>query len=199
MSKLSEAVKHLKVLNIENDKWPHICEYVADKILNLEFNVYEYKNKIYLYIKNIDYTDYFMSSYKIAVELDLTAKTTCYTIIVSYAYKAKKLIDIFNKSNCCIKSFANLSNGNEHVDISELKLYISSIDDIIKVGENDNSLYTDEPTPKSINDKEEVVKALNAEIDKGFRKQDTRAPLGGSSLEEDIAFNDYLHKKVYKK
>ena len=198
MSKLSEAVKNLKVLSIEDDKWPHIYDFIADRILNLEFNVYEYKNKTYLCIKNTADVDDFISSYKMAVELDLNARTTCYTIIVSSPYKVKKLTDIFDKKNCCVKSVSKLSNENEYVDISELKLYISSID-VMKINENDTSLYTSEDTIKDINDKAEAVKALNAEIDKGFRKQDTRAPLGGSSLEEDIAFNDYLHKKVYRK
>ena len=65
--------------------------------------------------------------------------------------------------------------GDEFVDKGQLLFYIEkNLKDVFK---------------------EEKPSKLEKEIDNGFRKQDSRMPLGGETLENDIAFNEYLHRK----
>lgn len=104
-----------------------------------------------------------------------------YSIKVEIQPNAKTtayIITVEDDKNAQTYTVSNLKGTEEYVDIGELKTYIAS-----KVELSEKAR----------------TKKLHEEIDKGFRKQDSRAPLGGETLENDIAFNEYLHNKIYRK
>lgn len=113
-------------------------------------------------------------------KLVLREKYRDYEITVALQLDAKTTsyeVSATKNSNTDTLIVSNLEYGGEYVDIGELKYYIENT---------------------KVETKKKRVEKLNEEIDKGFRRQDTRAALGGETLENDIAFNEYLHRKAYR-
>lgn len=181
MSKLSEAVKQIEENTINEKDWDIIAERAADDILNLEFNYYVDRNRAVLLCKRL-YKEYY-----VVVSINIVSRTTSYTISVT-----KDRDDIYTLVK--FKDFTNLTGLNgEEVDIGELKTYLKSITPDGGTTEKVYETVSQTSTTKTLNKKAK----LNEEIDKGFRRQDSRAALGGETLENDIAFNEYLHRKTY--
>ena len=171
MSKLSDKVKEIKEREInKQNMWETIARVTAQNILDVNFDVYESPTS---YILKINET---FEGFHIYVRI-LKARTMSYDI---YASKDDPLLKtlIFNFESLnkdCVRSFTDLGVGDEFVDKGQLLFYIEkNLKDVFK---------------------EEKPSKLEKEIDNGFRKQDSRMPLGGETLENDIAFNEYLHRK----
>lgn len=180
MSKLSERCKELKAgeVKISKMQWENIATKCAEAILDLEFDVISYDGKFAVLAIRKPVKEHLIANVKIA----LSARTTPYEIWVSTDLRTHEELAAGKSESAVYAAQSNLSTADEEVDIGELKYYLEQTC-------KDNKKVE---TPKS--PVKPAVSKLNEEIDKGF-KNDRRAPLGGETLENDIAFNDYLHKK----
>ena len=183
MSKLSEACKNLKDLEetkISDLSWEAIAGEVAKDILDLKFDIIDFDGKSAVLGIRGEVKENLIAN----VKINFAARTTPYTIYVcTNHYTNKDLLNGKVDNTESQKTFTNLSTKLEEVDVGELKYYI----------EKSCNLPKKEETKKT-DDKAAAKKKLNEEIDNGY-KNDRRAPLGGETLENDIAFNDYLHRK----
>lgn len=180
MSKLSEKCKELKAgeVKISKMQWENIKAKCAQAILDLEFDVISYDDTFaVLAIKPTIYEHLIFN-----VRINIKSRTTPYEIWASTDFHTHEELAAGKSESAVYAAQSNLSTKDEEVDIGELKYYLEqTCKDSKKV-----------ETPKS--PVKPAVSKLNEEIDKGF-KNDKRAPLGGETLENDIAFNDYLHNK----
>lgn len=180
MSKLSEAVKTLQ----EEDKKKNIEEHFTtdenkaafmkalyEKISNVEFDVLQSPDAFYIEVYP------FMNFDKTLVVKIKKARTTYFEIgLFPNAKQAAYLVGKYP-----IVTDAIGSDEDGYVDIGELTYYCEkTAKDFLAAKEKSN---------------------LNKEIDEGFknprRRSDGngRASLGGETLEEDIAFNEWMHKR----
>lgn len=191
MSKLSDAVKEINKDNFSTVDWNFIEKIAAKAILNLEFIPYRYGDYIFMKIGESS-PEYNFSTF---VKINITARTTPYCIIVTKLWLKDLMIEMDTNpksSKFKAKDVSNLEYDGEQVDIGELKTYLNA--QTIESISNSYIFYNDSNATAN---KEKARSKLNEEIDKGFREQDARAALGGETLENDIAFNDYLHRKMY--
>lgn len=180
MSKLSEKCKELKngEIKISKMQWENIATKCAEAILDLEFDVVSYDDKFAVLAIRKPVKEHLIANVKIA----LSARTTPYEVWVSADNHTHEELAAGKSESAVYAAQSNLSTKDEEVDIGELKFYL-------------------ERTCKKEEKKVEPPKAttakskLNEEIDNGFKNNRGRAPLGGETLENDIAFNDYLHRK----
>jgi hypothetical protein len=179
LSKLSEAVKTLQDEDRKKDIEVHFSTTAEDrdafmkalyeKISNVEFNVYKSTDAFYIEV------DPFMNFDKALVVRIKRARTTSYEL--GLFNKERKSFYVLGKYPIFVDAIGNDDVG--YIDIGELIYYCEKI-------------ATEIPTEKS---------NLNKEIDEGFKnpKKRTdgsgRASLGGETLEEDIAFNEWMHKR----
>lgn len=179
MSKLSEKCKELKAgeVKISKMQWENIATKCAEAILDLEFDVISYDGKFAVLAIRNPVKEHLIANVKIA----LSARTTPYEIWVSTDFHTHEELAA-GKSESAVYVASNLSTKDEEVDIGELKYYLE------QTCKDNKKVETPKEPVKP------AVSKLNEEIDKGF-KNDRRAPLGGETLENDIAFNDYLHRK----
>ena len=179
MSKLSEKCKELKAgeVKISKMQWENIATKCAEAILDLEFDVISYDGKFSVLAIRNPVKEHLIANVKIA----LSARTTPYEIWVSTDFHTHEELAA-GKSESAVYVASNLSTKDEEVDIGELKYYLE------QTCKDNKKVETPKEPVKP------AVSKLNEEIDKGF-KNDRRAPLGGETLENDIAFNDYLHRK----
>lgn len=180
MSKLSEAVKILQ----EEDKKKNIEEHFTtdenkatfmkalyEKISNVEFDVLQSPDAFYIEVYP------FMNFDKTLVVRIKKARTTSFEI--GLFTNGKQAAYLVGKYPIVTDAVGNDEDG--YVDISELTYYCEKT-------------AKDFPVAKEKSN-------LNKEIDEGFknpRKQSDgsgRASLGGETLEEDIAFNEWMHKR----
>lgn len=178
MSKLSEAVKTLQ----EEEKKKNIEEHFSsaedreafmnalyEKISNVEFEVYESPDAYYIEV------DSFMNFDKALVVRIKKARTTSYEL--GLFNKERRSLFILGKYPIVLDVIGNEDSG--YIDIGELIYYCEKT-------------AKDIPSEKS---------NLNKEIDEGFKNPKKhnggsgRASLGGETLEEDIAFNEWMHKR----
>lgn len=178
MSKLSESVKQMQDEEIKKDFSKLegenlntvICE-LYNKISNLEFAVLESNDNYYIEIYPfLDYDE------TVVVKLS-KGKTTCFEI--GKFPNAKQGMYLLGKYP--IKVDAIGDGNNDFIDVSELLFYCSKKAIGFPV------------VPKS---------NLNKEIDEGYKAPKTsatdnrgRMSLGGETLEEDVAFNEWMHKR----
>ena len=167
MSKLSDKVKEIKEKESQDViAWDEIAGFAAKNILDVEFDAYE---NLISYILKINKL---YGVFTVYVQISKN-RTSSYDIYVSKDSNfLNTLVLDLDKSKTETKSFFNLEYNNE-LDIEQLVYYVQK-------------------NLKSFTKEESI---LNKEIDNGFRKQDSRMPLGGETLENDIAFNEYLHRK----
>lgn len=177
MSKLSEAVKTLQDEDRKKDIEVHFStpedkeafmKALYEKISNVEFNVYETPDAFYIEI------DPFMNFDKALVVRIKRARTTSYEL--GLFNKERKSFYILGKYPVVLDAIGDDDSG--YIDISELIYYCEKT-------------ATEIPPEKS---------NLNKEIDEGFKNPKKsngsgRASLGGETLEEDIAFNEWMHKR----
>lgn len=178
MSKLSEAVKTLQNEDRKKDIEVHFStaedreafmKALYEKISNVEFNVYKSTDAFYIEV------DQFMNFDKALVVRIKRARTTSYEIGIFN--KERKSFYVLGKYPINTDAIGTDEGG--YVDLGELIYYCEKT-------------ATEIPTEKS---------NLNKEIDEGFKnpKKHTdgsgRASLGGETLEEDIAFNEWMHKR----
>lgn len=108
----------------------------------------------------------------ILVLIDGSARTTSYGLKISSAKTEDNLKKEIEDKNWTY--IDNIGKNDEYVDIQELLIYC-----------NDKA--------KKFKSRKDV---LNEEIDKGFKRPlDFRAPLGGND-KDDVAYNDWLHRKL---
>lgn len=178
LSKLSEAVKTLQDEDRKKDIEVHFSttedtkafmKALYEKISNVEFNVYKSTDAFYIEV------DPFMNFDKALVVRIKRARTTSYEI--GLFNKERKSFYVLGKYPINTDAIGTDEDG--YVDLGELIYYCEKT-------------ATEIPTEKS---------NLNKEIDEGFKnpKKYTdgsgRASLGGETLEEDIAFNEWMHKR----
>lgn len=195
MSKLSDAVKEINKDNFSTVDWDSIEKTATKGILNLEFTPYKYDD--YIFMKIDENSEY---NFSIFVKINVAARTTPYCVIVTKLWLKDLIIEMDTNpksSKFKAKDVSNLEYRGEQVDIGELKTYLNA-QVIESIGPKNPYTSTTIMTETTTIDREKAKSKLNEEIDKGFRKQDTRAALGGETLENDIAFNDYLHRKMYR-
>mgnify|MGYP006976589513 CR=1 FL=1 len=178
MSKLSDAVKTLQ----EEDKKKNIEEHFSstenrvafmnalyEKISNVEFNVYKTPDAFFIEVEP------FMNFDKALVVKIKRARTTSYDL--GLFNKDRKSLYILGKYPVVVDAIGD--NEGNYIDICDLSYYCEKT-------------ATEFPTEKS---------NLNKEIDEGFKNPKKhndgsgRASLGGETLEEDIAFNEWMHKR----
>ena len=179
MSKLSEKCKELKsgeMIKISKMQWENIATKCAEAILDLEFDVVSYDDKFAVLAIRKPVKEHLIANVKIA----LSARTTPYEIWVSADNHTHEELAAGKSENAVYAAQSNLSTKDEEVDIGELKFYLE------RTCKKDK---TEAPKVSAAKSK------LNEEIDNGFKNNRGRAPLGGETLENDIAFNDYLHRK----
>jgi len=178
LSKLSEAVKTLQDEDRKKDIEVHFStaedrdafmNALYEKISNVEFNVYKSTDAFYIEV------DPFMNFDKALVVKIKRARTTSYDI--GLFNKERKSLYVLGKYP--INTDVIGTNEGGYVDLGELIYYCEKT-------------ATEIPTEKS---------NLNKEIDEGFKNpkkhtdESGRASLGGETLEEDIAFNEWMHKR----
>lgn len=168
MSKLSDKVKEIKEKESQDIlSWDEVAEFAAKNVLDLEFDAYE---NLVSYILKINKT---YGGFTVYVQISKN-RTSSYDIYISKESNfLNTLILELDKSKAKTKSFFNLEYNNELVDIGQLVYYIQ----------------------RNLKKSSLEESSLNKEIDNGFRKQDSRMPLGGETLESDVAFNEYLHRR----
>lgn len=182
MSKLSEKCKELKdgEIKISKMQWENIATKCAEAILDLEFDVISYDDKFAVLAIRKPVKDHLIANVKIA----LSARTTPYEVWVSADNHTHEELAAGKSESAVYAAQSNLSTKDEEVDIGELKYYLE---------------HTCKKDVKKEAPKVSAAKSkLNEEIDNGFKNNRGRAPLGGETLENDIAFNDYLHRKFGK-
>lgn len=180
MSKLSEKCKELKngEIKISKMQWENIATKCAEAILDLEFDVISYDDKFAVLAIRKPVKEHLIANVKIA----LSARTTPYEIWVSADNHTHEELAAGKSESAVYAAQSNLSTKDEEIDIGELKFYLERT---CKKEEK----KVEQPKATTVKSK------LNEEIDNGFKNNRGRAPLGGETLENDIAFNDYLHRK----
>lgn len=177
LSKLSEAVKTLQDEDRKKDIEVHFSttenrvafmKALYEKISNVEFNVYKSPEAFFIEV------DPFMNFDKALVVRIKRARTTSYEL--GLFNKERKSFYILGKYPIVMDAIGDDDSG--YIDIGELSYYCEKT-------------ATEFPTEKS---------NLNKEIDEGFKNPKNcngggRASLGGETLEEDIAFNEWMHKR----
>ena len=178
MSKLSEAVKTLQDEDRKKDIEVHFSttedreafiKALYEKISNVEFEVYESPDAYYIEVNP------FMNFDKALVVRIKKARTTSYEL--GLFNKERRSLYILGKYPIVLDAIGNEDIG--YIDIGELIYYCEKT-------------AKDIPSEKS---------NLNKEIDEGFKNPKKRndgsgrASLGGETLEEDIAFNEWMHKR----
>lgn len=179
MSKLSESVKAMQ----EEDKKKNLEEHFTtdenkatfmkalyEKISNVEFDVLQSPDAFYIEVYP------FMNFDKTLVVKIKKARTTAFEIgLFQNGKQAAYLVGKYP-----ITTDAIGTDDSDYVDISELTYYCEKT-------------AKDFPVAKE-------KSTLNKEIDEGFKNPKSkdgsgRTPLGGETLEEDVAFNEWMHKR----
>lgn len=178
MSKLSEAVKTLQDEDRKKDIEVHFSstenkvafmKALYEKISNVEFDVLQSPDAFYIEVYP------FMNFDKTLVVKIKKARTTSFEL--GLFANGKQAAYLIGKYPSIVDAIGTDEDG--YVDLGELIYYCEKT-------------AKDFPTEKS---------NLNKEIDEGFknpRKHNDgggRASLGGETLEEDIAFNEWMHKR----
>lgn len=182
LSKLSETVKDMQDEEISKDfskmaedpnRVKRVVEELYEKISNLEFEVLESNDNYYLEIYpflNFDKT--------VVIKLS-KGRTTCFEV----------------------GSFENGKQGLYLLGKYPLKLDAIGIDDnFVDAGE---LLYYCSKKAKGFPIVADAREQLNREIDEGYKAPQKskatdnrgRMSLGGETLEEDVAFNEWMHKR----
>lgn len=179
MSKLSEAVKTLQDEDRKKDIEVHFStpedkeafmKALYEKISNVEFDVLQSPDAFYIEVYP------FMNFDKTLVVKIKKARTTAFEIgLFPNGKQAAYLVGKYP-----ITTDAIGTDDSDYVDISELTYYCEKT-------------AKDFPVAKE-------KSTLNKEIDEGFKNPKKsngsgRASLGGETLEEDIAFNEWMHKR----
>ena len=159
-----------KSVNDEDNK-KKIIEALYDKISNLEFDVLKTDDHFYLEIYPfMEFDD------TLVVRLS-RGRTTSFELGMFKNGKQEKYL--FGKYFVVLES---VSKGEDYIDVGEL-------------------LYYCEKKAKDFPVKKEPS-TLNKEIDEGFKNPrvkstdgNGRMTLGGETLEEDVAFNEWMHKR----
>ena len=180
MSKLSESVKAMqdedKKKNLEehfttDENKAAFMKALYEKISNVEFNVLQSSDAFYIEVYP------FMNFDKTLVVKIKKARTTSYEI--GLFPNGKQAAYLVGKYPINVDAIGTEEDG--YVDIGELVYYC-------------------EKTAKDFHVAKEKS-TLNKEIDEGFKnpknKSDGsgRMSLGGETLEEDVAFNEWMHKR----
>ena len=180
MSKLSESVKAMqdedKKKNLEehfttDENKAAFMKALYEKISNVEFNVLQSSDAFYIEVYP------FMNFDKTLVIKIKKARTSSYEI--SLFPNGKQAAYLVGKYPINVDAIGTEEDG--YVDIGELVYYC-------------------EKTAKDFHVAKEKS-TLNKEIDEGFKnpknKSDGsgRMSLGGETLEEDVAFNEWMHKR----
>lgn len=179
MSKLSESVKAMQ----EEDKKKNLEEHFTtdenkaafmkalyEKISNVEFDVLQSPDAFYIEVYP------FMNFDKTLVVRIKKARTTAFEIgLFPNGKQAAYLVGKYP-----ITTDAIGTDDSDYVDIGELTYYCEKT-------------AKDFPVAKE-------KSTLNKEIDEGFKNPKSndgsgRTPLGGETLEEDVAFNEWMHKR----
>lgn len=179
MSKLSESVKAMqdedKKKNLEehfttNEDTAAFMKALYEKISNVEFDVLQSPDAFYIEVYP------FMNFDKTLVVRIKKARTTAFEI--GLFPNGKQAAYLVGKYPITIDAIGTDEDG--YVDISELTYYCEKT-------------AKDFPVAKE-------KSTLNKEIDEGFKNPKSkdgsgRTPLGGETLEEDVAFNEWMHKR----
>ena len=180
MSKLSESVKVMQ----EEDKKKNLEEHFTtdenkeafmkelyEKISNVEFDVLQSPDAFYIEVYP------FMNFDKTLVVKIKKARTTSFEI--GLFPNAKQAAYLVGKYPVTVAAIGTDEDG--YVDIGELTYYCEKT-------------AKDFPVAKE-------KSTLNKEIDEGFKNPKSkstdgsgRMPMGGETLEEDVAFNEWMHK-----
>lgn len=179
MSKLSESVKAMqdedKKKNLEehfttDENKAAFMKALYEKISNVEFDVLQSPDAFYIEVYP------FMNFDKTLVVRIKKARTTAFEIgLFPNGKQAAYLVGKYP-----ITTDAIGTDDSDYVDIGELTYYCEKT-------------AKDFPVAKE-------KSTLNKEIDEGFKNPKTtdgsgRVSLGGETLEEDVAFNEWMHKR----
>lgn len=178
MSKLSDSVKAMqeddKNKNLEhhfttNENKAAFMKALYEKISNVEFDVLQSSDAFYIEVYP------FMNFDKTLVVKIKKARTTSYEI--GLFPNGKQAAYLVGKYPVNVDAIGTEEDG--YVDIGEL-------------------IYYCEKTAKEFHVAKEKS-TLNKEIDEGFKNprsdENGRMSLGGETLEEDVAFNEWMHKR----
>ena len=178
MSKLSESVKAMQEEDLKKDfnksietdsNVKRICDEIYEKISNVEFSVLESVDNYYIEI-------YPFLEFENTLVIKLSkGRTSCYEIgMFPNSKQPSYLVGKYP-----LKKDAIEKDGN-FIDLGELLYFCSK-------------KAKSFPTDKS---------NLAKEIDEGFKNptikstdSNGRVSLGGETLEEDVAFNEWMHKR----
>lgn len=179
MSKLSESVKAMqdedKKKNLEehfttDENKAAFMKALYEKISNVEFDVLQSPDAFYIEVYP------FMNFDKTLVVRIKKARTTAFEIgLFPNGKQAAYLVGKYP-----ITTDAIGTDDSDYVDIGELTYYCEKT-------------AKDFPVAKE-------KSTLNKEIDEGFKNPKVtdgsgRVSLGGETLEEDVAFNEWMHKR----
>lgn len=179
MSKLSESVKAMqdedKKKNLEehfttDENKAAFMKELYEKISNVEFDVFQSPDAFYIEVYP------FMNFDKTLVVRIKKARTTSFEIgLFPNGKQAAYLVGKYP-----IVTDAIGTDDSDYVDIGELTYYCEKT-------------AKDFPVAKE-------KSTLNKEIDEGFKNPKSkdgsgRVSLGGETLEEDVAFNEWMHKR----
>lgn len=179
MSKLSESVKAMqdedKKKNLEehfttDENKATFMKALYEKISNVEFDVLQSPDAFYIEVYP------FMNFDKTLVVRIKKARTTAFEIgLFPNGKQAAYLVGKYP-----ITTDAIGTDDSDYVDIGELTYYCEKT-------------AKDFPVAKE-------KSTLNKEIDEGFKNPKVtdgsgRVSLGGETLEEDVAFNEWMHKR----
>lgn len=188
MSKLSDFCKeetekdNLKAsldsyVKSNEDNTTALISALYEKLCELEFVAYDTDDNYYLECKNVCIFDV------VVIKLS-KGRTTSYEL-AKFDAGTKPEKYIFGNYDLCVDCIDNKKPDYNAIDIGELLYYCGK-----------------KATPLVTKSK------LNEEIDNGFvnskyresfskKADDGRAPIGGESLEEDVKFNEWMHKKFH--
>ena len=178
MSKLSDSVKAMQEDDKKKNLEHHFVTYedkaafmkaLYEKISNVEFDVLQSSDAYYIEVYP------FMNFDKTLVVKIKKARTTSYEI--GLFPNGKQAAYLVGKYPVNVDAIG--TEEDEYVDIGEL-------------------IYYCEKTAKEFHVAKEKS-TLNKEIDEGFKNPRSdgsgRMSLGGETLEEDVAFNEWMHKR----
>lgn len=178
MSKLSDSVKAMQEDDKKKNLEHHFVTYedkaafmkaLYEKISNVEFDVLQSSDAYYIEVYP------FMNFDKTLVVKIKKARTTSFEI--GLFTNGKQAAYLVGKYPINVDAIGTEEDG--YVDISEL-------------------IYYCEKTAKEFHVAKEKS-TLNKEIDEGFKNPRSdgsgRMSLGGETLEEDVAFNEWMHKR----
>lgn len=178
MSKLSDSVKAMQEDDKKKNLEHHFVTYedkaafmkaLYEKISNVEFDVLQSSDAYYIEVYP------FMNFDKTLVVKIKKARTTSFEI--GLFPNGKQAAYLVGKYPVNVDAIGTEEDG--YVDISEL-------------------IYYCEKTAKEFHVAKEKS-TLNKEIDEGFKNPRSdgngRMSLGGETLEEDVAFNEWMHKR----